>query len=78
MDKKGYQVIFVIVGLITFIAGVYANKYYSQKSEERIIAALRDAINSIKGGKDISRLSTEQQNRIKQLEEEINLIHSIS
>lgn len=58
------NIITVVVAIVTFVVGIKANQYYNKKSEERIIAALKDELDQLKKG----RLIPGSQERINEIE----------
>lgn len=58
------NIITVVVAIVTFVVGIKANQYYNKKSEERIIAALKDELDQLKKG----RLIPGSQARINEIE----------
>lgn len=58
------NIITVVVAIVTFVVGIKANQYYNKKSEERIIAALKDELDQLKKG----RLMPGSQARINEIE----------
>lgn len=64
------NVLVAIVAVVSFIVGILANAYYTKRSEDRIIAALKAELDKLK----TARVTPEQQSRILQLESQIAIL----
>lgn len=71
---KNWKVI--IIGILGIIAGYLANVYANKASEKRIIDTLTAEIEAIKSKQQTSRISATEQNRIIELQAQINILKS--
>lgn len=65
----------VVIAIAAFIAGILINRYFNYLNTKKIINTLTGEINKIKM-RDTNHLSPAEQERIKTLQEEIDVILS--
>lgn len=63
----------VVIAIVAFIAGILINRYFNNLNTKRIINTLTGEINKIKM-RDTNHLSPDEQERIKTLQQEIDLM----
>lgn len=69
---KNWKVI--LVGILGITIGFLLNIYANKQSEKRIIEALIAQINSLKEKEQISRLSSDEQQRLIELQAKLNFV----
>lgn len=73
IDINKWKILLVVAGILV---GYFANVYANAQSEKRIIDALTAEIESIKNSK--ARLTAESQQRLIELNAQLNLLKGVS